>query len=226
MASEYFIDLAQISLEDYKKMLKNVQLLPGRRILYEQIDEHLESLAQKGIANLLQLLEALKSSKRIEQLSKELNIPAEYLTILRREANTLSPKKVLLSDFPGIEPPLIIKLHEKGIYQTLQLFEACATSKMRKDFAVNANIHPVDLESITKLADLSRIWGVGPVFCRIFYESGIDSVEKVANSNATELYKKLEECNVANNYTKAKFTVKDIENCISIAKNLPKTIEL
>jgi nucleotidyltransferase/DNA polymerase involved in DNA repair len=172
------------------------------------------------------LVQALKSSDKIKQLSKETNIPSDYLTILRREVNRLLPKPVSITDFPDIDKSLIAKLNKKGIKNTLQLFEQCDTKKKRTALTQEIDVTISALEELTKLSDLSRIWGVGPIFCRIFYETGTDTIKKVANAKAQNLHDQLTEINKTKKYTKAKFTVKDVALCIDIANDLPKSIEI
>lgn len=226
MATKYFIDIEQLSLTRYQKLLEKSELLPGRRILYERMKERFSLLRQHGIKNLSVLVQELKSSDKIKQLSKETSIPNDYLTILRREVNRLLPKPVSISDFPGVQKSLITKLNKMGIKNTLQFFEHLDTRKKRKALTLEGNISLSHLEELTKLSDLSRIWGVGPIFCRIFFETGTDTVRKIAGANARKLYDQLMEINKAKKYTKAKFTIKDVAFCIDIARDLPKTIEV
>jgi hypothetical protein len=226
MSTKYFIDIERFSLTQYRTILEKSELLPGRRILYEKTKERFDLLTKHGIKNLLMLVQALKSSDKIKQLSKETNIPVDYLTILRREVNRLLPKPVSISDFPDADKSLIGKLNKKGIKNTLQLFEQCDTKKKRTAYAQAIDVPISALEELTKLSDLSRIWGVGPIFCRIFYETGTDTIKKVAIANAQNLHDKLTEINKEKKYTKAKFTVKDVALCVDIAHDLPKTIEI
>jgi len=226
MTTKYFIDIEQFSLTQYKNILEKSELLPGRRILYEKTNERFDLLARHGIANLLMLVQALKTPDRIKQLAKDTGIPDDYLVILKREVNRLLPKPVSIADFPGVDQSIISKLNKKSIKNTLQLFEQCDTKKKRTALARDIDIPVSALEELTKLSDLSRIWGVGPIFCRIFYETGTDTIMKVANIDAKQLYDQLIDINETKKYTKAKFTVKDVALCIDIAHDLPKTIEI
>ncbi|MBX3162918.1 MAG: DUF4332 domain-containing protein [Bacteroidetes bacterium] len=226
MTTKYFIDIEQFSLTKYRKILEKSELLPGRRILYEKTKERFDFLTQYGITNLLMLVQSLKSPDKIKQLAKDTGIPTDYLIILKREVNRLLPKPVSIADFPDIDKSFIAKLNKKGIKNTLQLFERCDNKKKRTAFAQETDVPISVLEELTKLSDLSRIWGVGPIFCRIFYETGTDTIKKVANAKAKKLYDQLMETNRTKKYTKAKFTVKDVALCIDIANDLPKTIDI
>lgn len=123
---------------------------------------------KRGIKDLNLLVQELKSPDKMKQLSKETKILTEYLTILKREINRLLPKPVFISDFPGIEKSIITMLNKKGIKNTLQLFDYCDTKSKREAISQELSISISDLDELTKLSDFSGIWGVGPIFCRIF----------------------------------------------------------
>lgn len=226
MADKYFIDLEKYPLDKYREILKESELLPGRRILHEQLDKRFDRFKMCGITDLQQLVENLKTKSRISHLSADTGVPEEYLVILKRELNRLLPKTVTISEFPGADTVLVSKLNEIGVKNTGHLFKQCDTRKKRNALSNELNTGIDKLEELTKMADLSRIWGVGPVFCRIFYETGVDTVKKVAKAKAEPLYKALMKVNEEKKYTKARFVVKDVALCIDIAEDLPKTIEI
>jgi len=225
MTTKHFIDIEKFPLNKYKAILEKAELLPGRKVLHEKLKERFDALAQHGIRSLSMLAQALKTSDKIKELSVATAIPSSYLVILKRELNRLMPKPVALADFPGIDRQLIGQLHTKGITTTLHLFEQCATPPKRSALSKELKLAAPALEELTKLSDLSRIWGVGPVFCRIFFDTGTDTVTKVAKADPQKLYDTLIEINEQKKYTKAKFTVKDVTLCVNIARDLPKTIK-
>jgi hypothetical protein len=225
MTNTHFINLENFSLNNYKKVLENTELLPGRRLLKEKLSSRFKKLTQQGITNLHQLVQVLKSTERTKGLASETGIPIEYLIILKREINRYLPKPVNLADIPGIDPLLINKLKELGIKTTLQFFQFAETQKKRSKLSTELNLPVNSLNELAKLSDISRIWGVGPIFCRIFYETGTDTVEKISKATAEGLFRELNEVNKNKKYTKVKFTVKDVEQCIKAAQALPKTIE-
>ena len=51
----YTLPLEQISLNDYRQLLRQQNLLPGRRVLLEQLDERFALLTSSGLTNLAQL---------------------------------------------------------------------------------------------------------------------------------------------------------------------------
>ena len=75
------------------------------------------------------------------------------------------------------------------------------------------------------LTDLARAGWVGPVFARIIYETGVDSVSKLAEQRSEVLFEKALAVNREQQLTRASFTLKDVKACIETAKSLPKVIE-
>lgn len=89
MTDPYYLDLEQFSLEQFRHSLETRDLLPGRKILQENLAERFEILETMGIHNLQTLIDRLKTRQKVKQFSQESGLPEAYLTILRREANTI-----------------------------------------------------------------------------------------------------------------------------------------
>ena len=75
------LELKKVSLQEFKEIIKNNELLPGRRMLQDNIDAYFDILAAAGIENLQQLNEALKNKKKLESFAGKYEIPLDYLTI-------------------------------------------------------------------------------------------------------------------------------------------------
>ncbi|NUN08853.1 MAG: DUF4332 domain-containing protein [Ignavibacteriaceae bacterium] len=226
MKSRYFTDLSRISLKSYLKMLKETELMPGRKILHERIDERFSALGELGIKNLEELLEKLKTSRSLKSTAELTGIPSGYLVMLKREMRQMLPKPVPLAEFPFTDDNMIKALKKKGINTTLQLFEQSDTAEKREALARELKLDKFKLKELMKLADLSRIWGFGPVFCWMFFEIKCDTVSKVAEADPVVLFESLEELNRIKNYTRVKFTLKDIVSSVRIAGELPNNIEI
>lgn len=225
MADDYYIELDKYSLNQFKEQLKKAKLIPSRKILKEQIDERFNILSNKGIQNLDELLILLKTPKKVKELSEKSGIPYDYLLILRREINSYRPKPVKLDKFPGIEMETINKLNKLGIKNTAHLFKRIKTEKDRIDLARETDINNEKIIELTKLTDLTRIKWIGPVFARIFYDSGVDTAQKVSDADSNSLYKMLVQINEEKGYTRSKFIESDAEMCIDVSKMVPKVIK-
>ena len=73
----YTLDLNRISLSDYKPLLAGQNLLPGRRMLLEEIDRRFEALCAQGIETLSQLLRRLSTPQKLAEFAAATGIPAE-----------------------------------------------------------------------------------------------------------------------------------------------------
>ena len=170
------------------------------------------------------LITALSSKKRMADLAQTAGVPEHYLNILRREVNGLLPKPKKLSDFPGVNLSAVEKLVRQGIGNTKQLYEISQTVKQREAIAAEG-IDYSDLLELVKLADLSRVYGIGPVFARIMYDAGTETVELLAQADTEKLYTLLTEKYIQLGYEKADFKLRDIQSCVQIAQGRPQTIE-
>ena len=202
-AMGYTLPLERISLSDYQQLLQKQNLLPGRRMLLEQLDARFAALATLGLSTVLQLKAALSSPVKLAALSAKTGIPEEYLTILRRGLGSLEQKPVPLSDFPACDPVRIRVLAEAGIRTSQDYWERGATQ-----------------DELFALCDLVRINGVGAVAARVFYEAGFGSVAAVANANAADMLQRVSVVNEKEGYYKAKLGEKDMQFCIDYAKLL------
>ncbi len=224
MTDSYYIDLEKYPLNKFKQELTESDPIPSRKILKDQIDNRFKILESKGIKNLNDLQISLKTPKKAKEFAEKSGLPQDYILILRREVNSYLPKPVNLEKFPGIEKDTLSKLNSVGIKNTAHLFKIIKTHEDRIKLAAETRINPEEIMELTKLTDLSRVKWIGPIFARIFLDSGTDNVEKLSKTDAKTLYKKLVEINDKNKYTKSKFIENDVELCIKVSKMVPRAI--
>lgn len=207
MKTSYHIDSSQISLEYFKNDLLNRELIPSRKPLKENLEENLSLLEGLGLTTLDLLLSALKNKIKVKELSQRTGIKEDYLTLLRREANSYFPNPVPIHTFPGVSPETAQQLSGLGINNSKQLFEH---SKGGKDLAALVSASGITLEKLERLsglADLVRAYGVGPVFADLLYNGGIRSLQDFLSHTPEEiidLYQK-------NLKKKADFTISDLK---------------
>jgi len=225
MSDSYTIDLEKISLAQLREIFQTRALLPSRVVLREELEERLQALAGLGIENVSQLMAALKTPKKVEEVSKSTGVPLDYLKVLRREIGGYQPAPRKLSEIPGVDGETSKKLEEAGIRNTKDFFRRCQTPAQRQALSEETGIPTAQVMELTKLTDLSRIWGVGPVFARIIYGSGVDTVEKVAQQEAGEFFNVLKASYEEVYCVSADFILRDIEDTITRAIDLPKTIQ-
>lgn len=225
MKDDYHIDLEKYHLDTLKNELKESELIPSRRILKNDIEARFKVLDGNNIHNLQKLVNVLKTPKKTREFAQKSGLPEDYLLILRREVNSYNPNPVNLDKFPGVEQDTVSKLKSSRIKNTAHLFKRVKTPEDRESLASELEIAPEEILELTKLTDLVRIKWIGPVFARIFLDSGTDTAEKVSKADAELLYETLVEINNEKSYTRGKFIVNDVQLCIKVSSMVPKVIE-
>ncbi len=219
MKEQYYIDLEKYSLQRFKLSLQKRDMIPSRVILKEKIEDRFEILNTNGISNLKALIDALKTKQKIEMFSKKSNLSIDYLTILKREASSYLPNPIRLKYFPGTDSKAIEALENIGIKNTKQLFTKVKIAGEINQLSQLTGVSIEKLNELTSLSDLARLYGVGPVFARIIYDAGIESVKTFVKYNAEEFI------SIYENKTqkKADFGVNDMKFSIELAKDLGTT---
>ncbi len=221
----YYIDLASISIENYKTKLETAYLPPSRMILKDKLDERFSYFKSIGIKNVQELQQALKKKDKLAELLKVNCLSGDYLTILLRELNSILPKPNRIKDFIEISTDTISKLEKIGIKNTLNLYDKVKTPKSRKEISENTGISDSDILELTKLTDLSRIKWVGVTFARMLYDLGVDTVEKASKADYIDLHKRINQIGKERNIYKGQIGLNDIKIFVNAAKEVPQDIE-
>ncbi len=211
----YSVDLNRIPVLRYMEMLKMQNLLPGRKILLENIDENFCRITDFGIHNLAELKTYISSPQRLIAFSAKTGIPENYLTILKREMGSLEQKPVPISDFPGISADIISALLNKGIKTSKDIF-----SINPNNFSALSNKMGIELSTLQKLSglcNLVRINGIGAMAARTIYESGYKDIVEIAQAKSAELLEKMNAVNKDKQYYKASLGEKDMQFIIDAA---------
>lgn len=225
MKDTYHIDLTQISLEQFKHTIKTEELLPSLQLLLEDIDAHFAVLVAQGIGNVAELHDVLKTKSRVVKFAAASGMPEDYLIILRRKVTSYLPKPVPLAKIPGVDLAHVKALADAGIKHTKHLFDRAQTPADRAALAAQIGVPNDVLLELVKLSDLARIYGMGPVFMRLFYDAGADSLEALLTWDAESLDAKMRAINEERQLTQAHWALKDIAYAIEVARQLPKAID-
>lgn len=221
MSSVYHIDPEKILLKSFFTSLDSRELIPSRTPLKEKLWARFKTIQSTGLVTLGDLLVALKTKPEIEAFSKRTGLDKTYLTLLKREASSYFPNPVQLNKFSGLNPQLISALEERGIKNSKQLFDRAAKMDDLISLMSESNVSEAELKELIHLCDLSRLYGVGPVFARMLYDIGIDSVKRFQSCSAGDIIKIYEEATKK----KADFTEKDILFTLEMAKELDLILE-
>ena len=199
----FSLDLSQISLDRFYHLTRSKQMLPGRVMLHEMMEDRFAILGRAGISDLKVLLRQLGSKQKMESFSARSDLPYPYLVLLKREAGSYLAKPIPLSDFPGIPFEYTESLRSKGIRNTRDFFQLAQTGPKRSELASKTGIPLARLSELYALCDLTRITGVGGSMARFCYEEGFRSVTEFAGAEAQHF---------------SNFPEKDIRYCIHYAR--------
>lgn len=128
-------------------------------------------------------------------------------------------------DIEGIGEVYGKKLVDAGINTVDALLERCAKPAGRKALAEETGISPKLILTWTNHADLMRINGVGPQFSELLEAAGVDTVKEFRHRVPANLQPKLEEINNEKNLVNRVPSLKEVENMIAQAKELPPLME-
>lgn len=206
----YYIDLENITIDEYRLKLEKTYLPPSRQILIERLDVRFGYFKSIGVKNVLELLKTLKKKDRFATLSKVECLSGDYLTLLLRKLNSTLPKPNKLADFKGIQTDVVAKLEKMGIKNTEKLYERVKTEADRRNLADAIGANDEAIEELTKLTDLSRIKWVGATLARMLYDVGIDTVEKASKADPVDLHTKINQLNKDKNIYKGQIGLNDM----------------
>lgn len=194
----YTLDLECLSIQEYKELIKQQNLLPSRKILLNNIDDNFLLFKKRDINTVGQLKKSFSTPTRMANVVANTGITEEYLIILNREVSSLVQKPVLLSSFPNSDIKLLENLSAVGIKNSKDYWE------LKQD--------PSD--DLFCLCDLVRINGIGPVAARAFFEAGYKSINDVAAADAANMLARVTIVTEIKCYYKAKLGQKDMQFCI------------
>lgn len=212
----YEPNLGAVSIRAYGDILKHSNLLPGRRLLLDQLEAHITRLEQAGIGSLQALSDALFTPKRLRALSERSGVPIESLTVLRREIGALIPKPLPLSAFPGIPSEPVEALASRGIRTTKDYFEQVSGAQDFGSWGIGGEA----AAGLDALCDLARINGVGAATATALFAAGFRCSRSVADADAGALLQRVTAANEAYGWYQARLGLKDMRFVIDAARRL------
>lgn len=210
----YYSDADKVTLDALLLRINETDLVPSRAVLRDEIDDHFNKLRRIGIQTLAELRKAVKNPKSMSSLAGKTGISSEYLTLLRREVEGYFPKASPLSDFNWLDQRAVAGLAAKGYKDAASLYAAIEAHGNEQIFGADDTAFSAELSS---LVSLTRIQWVSPLTAKMLYDAGYKTVKSVADANAVELCRSLDEINSAGKYFKGKIGLRDIRRLIKAA---------
>jgi hypothetical protein len=130
-----------------------------------------------------------------------------------------------LKGFRGVNPEYLMKLATVGIRNVEQMLEAGRTRGGRQELSAKTGI-PLDaILELVKLSDLARIPGVKGIRARLYYDAGVDDIEKMAEWDPKALRTMLVEFVERTGFDGMAPLPKEAMFSVEKAKKLPKIVE-
>lgn len=129
-----------------------------------------------------------------------------------------------LKDFRGVNPEHIVRLEKAGIKNTGQLISAGQTAEKRQRLATQAGIPVEVVLELVKLSDLARLPGVKGIRARLYYDAGVDTVEKLASFEPPALLRLTAEFVQRTGFEGSPPLPKEVSSTITNAKALPQLV--
>jgi replicative superfamily II helicase len=149
---------------------------------------------------------------------------------MRERAGELRGKRMeqasfLLKEFRGVSPEHVRKLADIGIRNVKQMLEAGRTRDKRKELSTKTKVPAEAILELVKLSDLARIQGVKSIRARLYYDAGVDSIEKLAKWDPKELRAMLIGFVEKTGFEGIAPLPKEAESTVAEAKKLPRIVE-
>jgi hypothetical protein len=149
-----------------------------------------------------------------------------YLASFRwneRMASSGVPLK--LKEFQGVNSADLMKLENAGIRNVKEMIKAGQTPARRKELSAKTGVSAATILELVKLSDLARIQGVKGIRARLYYDSGVDTMEKMAKWNPIELREMLTGFIVKTRFNGIAPFPKEAKFTVEMARRMPRIVE-
>jgi hypothetical protein len=130
-----------------------------------------------------------------------------------------------LGDFRGVNSAHVKKLAALNIRNVKDMLEAGRTRETRKELSMKAGIPVEAILELVKLSDLAQIQGVKGVRARLYYDAGVDTIEKMARQDSKKLRAMLIDFVEKTGFEGIAPLPKEAESTVAEAKRLPRVVE-
>ncbi len=143
-----------------------------------------------------------------------------------REARTSKTRKSFrIRDFRGVNEDYVGKLEAVGIRDVEQMRQHGATPTQRANLAEKTGVPEESISEFVKLSDLARLPGVKAIRARLYYDAGIDTLDKMARWDSEAMRLMLIEFVEKTGFDGIAPLPKEAANAVKVAGELPKIIE-
>jgi predicted flap endonuclease-1-like 5' DNA nuclease len=136
-----------------------------------------------------------------------------------------SVKKAKLKDFLGVNLQHVQALKAEGIVTVEQMLDAGKTREGREELEKKTGVPPDSILELVKLSNLARIIGLKKKRARLFYDAGLDTLDKIAEWDSEEMRQMLIEFVDRTGFDGSASTPSEAAFSVRLAKYLPRIVE-
>lgn len=140
-------------------------------------------------------------------------------------AQRIARKALSLKEFAGVRREHVDKLAALGIRTAEDMLRAGQSPSRRQELSQRTGIPVNAILEFVKLSDLSRIFGVKGTRARLYHDSGVDTIEKMAQWDPKALRAMLVDFVQRTGFDGIATLPKEAEFTVAEAKKLPKVVE-
>jgi hypothetical protein len=149
---------------------------------------------------------------------------------MRDLASNLRKQRIRQKPFPlraflRIDHAYTKKLEAVGIRNASQMLTAGKTPKKRQELSTKTGILTEVILELVKLSDLTRIFGVKSIRARLYYDAGVDTLDKMAEWDPDKLRTMLIDFVEETGFNGIAPLPKEAEFTVKEARKLPRIIE-
>jgi hypothetical protein len=133
--------------------------------------------------------------------------------------------KYNLKDFLGVNHQHTQALRKEGVVTCEHMLKAGRTEEDRRILAKKTGVPPSAILELVKLADMSRIVGLKSKRARLYYDAGLDTLDKIAKSDPEKMEKMFVEFVERTKFDGTPPPLGEAAFAVKLAKYLPRVVE-
>ncbi len=134
-------------------------------------------------------------------------------------------KKYNLKDFLGVNHQHTQALRKEGVVTSEHMLKVGRTEEGRRKLAEKTGVPLSAVLELVKLADLSRIVGLKSKRARLYYDVGLDTLDKIAKRDPEEMQQMFVEFVERTRFDGTPPTASEAAFTVKLAKYLPRIVE-
>jgi hypothetical protein len=134
-------------------------------------------------------------------------------------------KKYNLKDFLGVNHQFTQALRKEGVFTCEHMLKVGRTEEGRRKLAEKTGVPLSAVLELVKLADMSRIVGLKSKRARLYYDAGLDTLDKIAKSDPEKMQQMFVEFVERTRFDGSPPIASEAAFAVKLARYLPRVVE-